>query len=169
MCQAPRGRAHPLQPSGITQQGGDGIGQPHPFQLCFFYHDGGAGTLQRLSVDPLMIVSGARERDKNRRLACGCDFRDRARARPAQQQIGSGKDCGHVRDEGRNFSGQASLLIRSLRVIIVTFPGMMDDLNAGNPSSQRARRIDHDLVDRMSALTSAKNEQSRLVVPRRPG
>ena len=67
--QASRGCAHTLQPSGITQQGGDGIGQPYSLQLGFFYHDGRAGPLQRLGVDPLMIIRRARERNKNCRLA----------------------------------------------------------------------------------------------------
>ncbi len=82
-------------------------------------HDGGAGALQRLGVDPLMVVRRERKGHEHRRLACGRDFRNRAGARPAQQQVGAGKDRGHVRDERSDFSSQASLLVRSLRVIIV--------------------------------------------------
>ena len=54
MRQASRGRAHPLQPSGIAQQSRNCIRQPHPLQLRLFYYDRRAGALQRLSIDPLM-------------------------------------------------------------------------------------------------------------------
>src|SRR5256886_5089559 len=136
VCQASRGLAHPSEPLGIAEQRTDGFDQPDFIQFCFFQCHSSARPLQGLGVYPLMVIGGAWKGNKDGRLP-GCrDFRYRARAGAAQQQVCPRKESRHVSDELVNLGRNARPLVRSLRLIIVALAGLMDDVSAGPPSRQ---------------------------------
>ena len=114
--------AHPLQPARDRQEVRDGFGQPHASSLVSSSTTAAPARSRACALTPLVIVGGARERNEDGWLTCGRDFRNRAGARAAEQQVGPGKEGGHVVDEGRTSAEPCQLLIRGLRVIISRSP-----------------------------------------------
>src|SRR5208337_4368188 len=80
----------------------------------------------------------------------------------ADQQARLRESTGHIVDETIDLNGPAQIRIRRLRLIIVSFAGLMDDMNPGHTLAQRSNGIHDSFVDRVRALASAKNQQARL-------
>ena len=149
--------------AGIFEQRADRIHQPDFVQLSFPPAPlRRRALLQRLRIAPLMIVRRPRKRNKNRRLPRRRNLRDRARARAAQHQVRAREKRRHIVDKTMHFRRQCpSLLVRRLDVIIVTLSGLMDDANTGTRFISSGNDAHHCLIDRMRALASAKDQQSR--------
>src|SRR5262252_8315603 len=160
MRQFSGGLTHARKPLRVAKQSAYGLDQPHFIQLCFFQHDSSACALQSLRVDSLVIVCGARERNEDGWLSRGSNFRNRARPRAAEQQVGARKERRHISDELVNLGGCARSLVRCLRVIIVALAGLMDDVYPGSLLQQIRQALNHRLIDGMRSLASSKDKQS---------
>src|SRR6266851_1607063 len=140
MRQAPRRRTHPPQPGLIAKQGGHCLHQPNSIQLRLLYHHSGSRSLERLRIHPLMIVRCPRERHKNRGLPRRRNFRHRARARPADDQIRACKCRRHILNKVENLSRVAQPVIGGQRVMVVTLTGLVDEVNPWRlPNTSKVR------------------------------
>src|SRR5580704_318969 len=94
-----------------------------------------------------MIVGGAREGHKNCWLAGRRHLGHRAGPGAADEQICPRKQTRHIVDKAIELNGAAQIRVGRLSVIIVTFAGLMDDVNSRNTLTQVGYRIhDHLLI-----------------------
>src|SRR3989442_12726790 len=151
-----RSFAHSFQAGPITQERADRFHQVFVAELRFFEHDGCAGSLEGFRITLLVIVGRSGKWHKNRLLARRSHLGDRAGAGTAQEQDRPREETGHIVDEAIDLDPPTQTRISRLGVIIVTFSGLMDDVNLGDTRPQHSRRFDHYVVDGMRALTAPK-------------
>src|SRR5215470_6910476 len=107
-----------------------------------------------------MAVGGVTERYEDSGAACCRDFRRRNCTGPANNHVSPCKALGHVRQERHNFRQDFSACIRRAHRVIVTFAGLMDDVQLIFSRCEQVHGIHKNAVNRQSALAAASDEES---------
>src|SRR5690242_18940134 len=108
-----------------------------------------------------MVIGSAWKGHEDSRFSCSRDFCHSACPRAAQQQVCPRKEGWHISNELVNLGRCASRLVGSLRVIIITLPGLMDDMYPWHLLKQIGQAVNHGLIDGVRSLTATENQQSR--------
>src|SRR5215475_5801564 len=107
-----------------------------------------------------MAVRSAAKGDENGGAASGGDFCRRNCTGPANNHVSPCKALGHVRQERHDFRQAFSACIRGAHCVIVTFAGLMDDVQLIFSRCEQVHGIHKNAVNRQSTLAAASDEES---------
>ena len=134
--------------------------------LCLRQQHGSAGVCQIGRVMRLVVIDGMRQRDQQCRQTGSRQLADSQRARPADDQIGKGIGCRHVRDEWGHLSRHSGLPVAlgcNLRMLPA---GLVKHLRT-QLGRQLGQRCWQQLVQGLSAQAATQHQQPRLASAQR--
>jgi hypothetical protein len=100
-------------------------------QIALCDDDSAGHFLQRRRVRRLMIVDGMRQRHQDRGAPGHRDFRNAGCACPGDDQMGRGKMLGDIREERRQFGGDASRGIGGADTLQILGAALLNEPKAG--------------------------------------